>query len=289
MREPFDLLRVLITVAESANFREAAQKLKITQPGVTLKLRELESQQPLPIFSLEGKRKILTPFGRSLYQVAKKNAGQLERGIEELYRTYASPELLSVRIGGRVEVLDYIAPYLDFPGRIEFVGLSGSDAIAQIQRHTIDIAISYILPDSADLIAKKLFKSKAHFCIHSKLLKRKKPTLDLVKNRDFLRNTPCISFHREGHLIADWASHNGVEFSQLKVKYVAEDWRLVQSAVDRGEGFAILPFYVKSYSPEVERIEIPSTSVKELDYFAIYEPGLKKVDAFKRLLSFNRL
>ena len=78
----FDLFKVLIAVAESKNFREAAEKLQISQPAVTFKLRELESTQPLPLFSLEGKRKVLTHFRRSLYELAKKGTSDFERQID---------------------------------------------------------------------------------------------------------------------------------------------------------------------------------------------------------------
>src|ERR1035437_8708339 len=95
---PFELLRVLIAVGESRNFREAAEKLQISQPAVSLKLKELEAHQPLPIFSLEGKRKVLTHYGRSLYELAKSGAVGLEREIEGLHRVYSSEELLTIRI-----------------------------------------------------------------------------------------------------------------------------------------------------------------------------------------------
>src|ERR1700750_444160 len=102
MKTPsFDLLKVLITVAESRNFREAAETLQISQPGVSLKLKDLEAGQPLPIFTLEVKRKVLTHYGRALYELAKEGATTLERRIENLHRVYASPDLLTARIGGR--------------------------------------------------------------------------------------------------------------------------------------------------------------------------------------------
>lgn len=286
---PFELLRVLIAVGESRNFREAAEKLKISQPAVSLKLKELESHQPLPIFSLEGKRKVLTHYGRSLYELAKRGANGLERDIESLHRVYSSEELLTVRIGGRPEVLEYITPYLDFGGKLEFVGGSSKETVERLLRHEIDIAISHNPPDSAELIAKKLFSSKLAFGIHEKLLKKRKLSLDLVRDPAFLLNTPSVSYLRDGHLIAEWAEHAGVAFSDLNVRFVSEDLRTIRSLIEQGAGYGILPDYVQIHSSEVKRLELPSSLLSHLDFFAIFEAGLKKIKPFQSLLSFSKV
>ena len=69
-----ELWNVLIAVSESRNFRAAAEKLRISQPAVSFKLKELERHLPLPLFQLEGRRKVLTHFGRALSEVAKRHA-----------------------------------------------------------------------------------------------------------------------------------------------------------------------------------------------------------------------
>jgi DNA-binding transcriptional LysR family regulator len=286
---PFELLRVLIAVGESRNFLEAAEKLQVSQAAVSLKLKDLQARQPLPIFTLEGKRKVLTHYGRSLYELAKKGAVALEREIEDLHRVYSSENLLTVRIAGRHEVLEYMTPYFDFAGKIELVGASSQEALDRLLRHEVDIAISYSPPDSAELIAKKAFSSKVYFGVHEKFLKKRKLNLSLIQDQDFLLKTPCISYLRDGHLIADLAEHAGVAFSSLDVRYVSEDWRTVQYLIEQGAGYGILPGYVQVHSSEIQRIEVPGNILRHLDFFAIYESGLKKINAFHSLLAFSKI
>jgi len=38
------LLRALVAVGESSNFRQAAERLNLSQPAISQKLKELESQ-----------------------------------------------------------------------------------------------------------------------------------------------------------------------------------------------------------------------------------------------------
>jgi len=100
MKTPsLDLLRVLITVAEFAKLPRGRRDLADLQPGVSFKKsRSSRRSNPCPSFSLEGKRKVLTHYGRSLYELAKEGATTLERRIENLHRVYASVDLLTVRI-----------------------------------------------------------------------------------------------------------------------------------------------------------------------------------------------
>lgn len=239
----YDLLKVLIAVAESKNFREAARKLQLSQPGVSVKLKELEAQHPIPLFSIEGKRKVLTHYGRSLYEIAKTNSVLLENDIEFLLRSYAKPEKLVLRVGGRPDVLKYISPHLNFEGCLEFVNLSSSDAVEHLKRHDIDVAISYVLPDSTEFKAKKLFASKMCFCIHEKLLKKQTLDKHFFKNTDFLRTLPYISYRKHIDDVIRWRELMNLDWSEINRKYSIEDWQTVQNLVDEGKGFAIAPLY----------------------------------------------
>lgn len=285
----YDLLRVLIAVAESRNFREAAAKLHISQPAVSLKLRELEREQPLPLFSLEGKRKVLTHYGRSLYELAKAGTLDLERKIEGLHRNYGDPANLTVRIGGRYEILEFLAPMLDFEGCIDLVGVSSRQAIDKLLRHEVDIAIAWERPDSAEIQAKKLFASKAYLGIHENLLKRRRLTLDLARDPAFLRETPCISYLSSGHLITEWAESAGVAFGELRVSRVAEDWRTIERLIEQGAGYGIVPGYVPVHNPKVTRVELPVSVLPAYDFYALFETSLKRIKAFQPLLTFSRV
>lgn len=274
-------------MAESKNFNEAAAKLQISQPAVSFKLRELESQLPLPVFQLEGKRKVLTHYGRALYEVALKQAKGIEKSIEDLHRLYAQPESLTLRIGGRAEVLESIAPTLDFAGKIELVDLNSQEAVEKLQTHEIDIAISYKKPDSAEIIAKKIFQSSSCFVVHEKFLKKKKLGLELARDTKFLTETPCILYLRDGHVLADWMKHVKIPFESLQVRFVAEDWRTVQNLVDQGMGYALVPEYIKSFSKDVHRLELPTQVMPSYVFYALYEKGLKKIEPFKKVLEFS--
>ena len=68
---PLELLELLVAVAESRNLVEAAARVGLSQPAVSMKLKTLETQLPLPAFARHGKRKVLTHYGSELYLAAR--------------------------------------------------------------------------------------------------------------------------------------------------------------------------------------------------------------------------
>lgn len=80
-------LRILYISGKLQSFSAAAEELLITQPAVTMQIRELESYYNLKLFHRHGKRVELTEAGRVLYRYAKRIfdlAAQAERTVWEL-------------------------------------------------------------------------------------------------------------------------------------------------------------------------------------------------------------
>src|SRR4051794_33298155 len=97
------LLKILIAFAESKSLVAASERLGITQPAVSQRLSRLQAGLPQPLYAFEGRRKVLTHYGRALYELAKENEAHLVQGLENLNRRYSSGSGLVMRVGGRKE------------------------------------------------------------------------------------------------------------------------------------------------------------------------------------------
>ena len=282
---PMDLFQVLLTVSESKNFREAAEKLSISQPAVTFKLQALESYLPVPVFSLEGRRKVLTRYGQDLCEVVRNQTNLYKLNLEELNRQYDKPENSTLKIGGRIEVLEYLSNKIIFPGKIELMNLSNSLSTKMLSERKIDLAISYSPPDSTEIIAKKLFPSSSDFVISKKLLKKEKLNSSLISDKEFLKNTPSILYRNSGDILSEWVTHVGVTTAEMNVRYIVEDWRAVAYFVNQGIGYSIIPVYVETDPKETVRFKMTSEKMIPFIYYALYHKNLKKIEAFKEVLS----
>lgn len=281
-----DLLSALVVVAESPNLIEAAHRLGISQPALSMQLQKLERSLPQPIFGIEGKRKILTRYGRALYRASRRHLARLEVSVDRLNRVYASPESLTLTIGARRDFIHRVAPLIQFPGRIVFRNLPPAEAIEGLLSHSLDLAIHYQVPDSSELIAKALFTHGVRLTVHQKWLQGKKLTSELAKDPSFLTKTPALFYRGDGPLLGQWVESCGVQLKDLKCPYVCEDWTALMRLVETGAGWSIIPADIEARDPAVETCEIPAAVIAPVTYFALYHRELRKIPAYQNFLKF---
>ena len=89
MDKSLEQLKILVEVSRSKNFRDAANSLKLSQASITNNLKALEEQFSTPLFVLEGKRKVLTPFGKAISEVASRNLKKFEFDLTEAERLFS--------------------------------------------------------------------------------------------------------------------------------------------------------------------------------------------------------
>ena len=71
-------LQVFERVARRLSFTRAAEELYLTQPAVSMQIRQLEEAIGLPLFERLGKKIYLTQAGEELYQLSRSIAHQLD-------------------------------------------------------------------------------------------------------------------------------------------------------------------------------------------------------------------
>lgn len=71
-------LRILEAVVEHNSYTDAAKALFMSQPAISMQIKQMELQIDLPLFSREGKQVMLTEAGHELLHYAQKIRRQLE-------------------------------------------------------------------------------------------------------------------------------------------------------------------------------------------------------------------
>ncbi len=83
-------LKVFERVAKRLSFTRAAEELYLTQPAVSMQIKQFEEAIGLPLFERLGKKIYLTPAGEELYRLSKtisRNIDEAEQLVEELKGT----------------------------------------------------------------------------------------------------------------------------------------------------------------------------------------------------------
>jgi DNA-binding transcriptional LysR family regulator len=281
MKFSYDDLAVLVAAGESGSFREAAALLKVSQASVTNRLQELGRSFAVPILLAEGKKKVLSPFGRRVADAAKEAFGQLKLAIEEAERLHGDTTGIPVRIGCRAEVFAYALQFFPPETAYELVALGSADIGPALLHGRIDVGLTPTIPDSLHLLARPAFRSGADLVVHQALLKQGQRLH--WKDASFLKNTPALVYNEQGHLLAELCDRLNLPFSSLAIKAVAESWSTLAGLVGAGRGYAVLPSYVET-GPQVRRVPLPGGLGLEQEFSLLLRKAYKDVPIFRQIL-----
>lgn len=162
VRQPMDItlrqLKVFEAVARHQSFTKAAAALYLTQPAVSMQIKQLESIIGLPLFEQLGKRIYLTEAGRELYRYSRAIAAQLEEAkqvMEELKGIEQGHLLVTV-----ASTVNYFAARLlaafcrRYPGvRVNLDVTNRQGLLAQLDGNATDIVLMGRPPEGLALNA----------------------------------------------------------------------------------------------------------------------------------------
>jgi DNA-binding transcriptional LysR family regulator len=158
MHLTFRQLQVFESVARQQSFTRAAQELHLSQPAVSMQIKQLESAVGLPLFEQLGKQIHITEAGGVMRHFSRRIAGDLREAEE------AIEELKGIE-GGRLRIavattVNYFAARLlsrfckQYPGvRVSLDVTNRETVLHQLAENTADIVLMGQPPDGLDVEA----------------------------------------------------------------------------------------------------------------------------------------
>ncbi|HFC53685.1 MAG TPA: LysR family transcriptional regulator [Gammaproteobacteria bacterium] len=151
-------LKVFHTAARHLSFTRAAEELHLTQPAVSMQIKQLENSAELPLFEQLGKKIYLTAAGKELFDYARNILLQLEE-MEQVLE-----QMRGVR-AGRLDIsvattANYFATWLlaefsqnhpDVTIKLDVTNRAG--LLQQLEHNDKDLVIMGRPPEQRDLVA----------------------------------------------------------------------------------------------------------------------------------------
>ena len=165
----FRQIKVFEAVARHLNYSRAAEELHMSQPGVSIHVKQLEEHAGLPLFEQLGKRIYLTSAGDEMLRYSRAIIQQLKEADEAL------AALKGIR-GGRLNIAvisagDYFFPGIlaEFCRRYESVTVrltvnNRQEIVHLLEENTTDLAVLMRPPANPDMIAEP-FAPQPHVII----------------------------------------------------------------------------------------------------------------------------
>ena len=101
-------LRYVVAIANSGTFREAAEKMYVSQPSLSIAVRELEKELGFKIFRRTSSGTFLTRRGMEFYEKAQ----ELVKGFDVFQNQYANPEEEKTEFSIASQHYDFLPPLI---------------------------------------------------------------------------------------------------------------------------------------------------------------------------------
>jgi DNA-binding transcriptional LysR family regulator len=135
-------LQEFLTVAESANYTEAADQMYVSQSTLFKHIKTMEHELGVPLFEKSGRKIILTQYGRIFMPYAQRIVKEMASCTRELKLSMES-ELAMVRLGAEYRTHDLVKAFCELNDdyRVKVTGLS---ARKLLEEKKCDLAILMI-------------------------------------------------------------------------------------------------------------------------------------------------
>jgi DNA-binding transcriptional LysR family regulator len=165
MNYTFHQLRVFMSVVEKQSVTKAAEELNMTQPAVSIQLKNLQDQFDIPLTEVIGRKLYITEFGRELYQIAD-NILQEVANINyktQSFKGMLSGKLrLSVASTGKYVIPYYLKDFLKDNPNIDLIidVTNKTKVIESLEKNEVDFALISVMPEKLELMQEVLLPNK---------------------------------------------------------------------------------------------------------------------------------
>ena len=190
-------LQVFAKVVQLKSVTKASEELHMTQPAVSIQLKNFQDQFEIPLTEVVGRQLYVTDFGMEVYKMS-------ERVINEVYAINYKTMAYKGHLTGRlilsiVSTGKYVMPYFlsEFIKKNEGVDLimdvtNKSQVINSLQNNEVDFALVSVLPDALKVNNEVLLENELYLIGNSN---EKKPIKPITKSE--INKMPLI-FREEG-------------------------------------------------------------------------------------------
>jgi len=149
-------LRVFLVVTEKKSITLAARELNMTQPAVSIQLKNLQDQFDLPLTEVIGRKLYITDFGREIERIAIRVLDEVD-SIKDHSLRYRGILSGKLRIS-TVSTGKYIMPYFlrkflaEHPEvELEMDVSNKNKVLDELRKNEVDFALITVLPPDIDL------------------------------------------------------------------------------------------------------------------------------------------
>lgn len=234
-------LLIFLKITQTQSITKAAEELYLTQPAISIQLKNFQDQFDIPLTEVVGRKLYVTDFGKEIAIAAEKILDEVN-AIN--YKTMAYKGQLAGRL--KISIVStgkYVMPYFlsDFLKRHEGIELqldvtNKAKVVEHLEKNEVDFALVSLMPDNLPVEKEELMENKLYL-IGSNAQKFAQKEHDISILEDF----PLI--YREQGSATRKVMENFIADNKLSVKkkMALTSNEAVKQAIIAGLGYSIMP------------------------------------------------
>lgn len=234
-------LQIFLKITQIQSITKAAEELHLTQPAVSIQLKNFQDQFPIPLTEVVGRKLYITDFGKEIALAAEKILNEV---YAINYKTLAYQGSLSGRL--KISIVStgkYVMPYFlsDFmkinSGIDLFMDVTNkARVIENLELNEVDFALVSVLPNKLKVNRVELMSNRLFYVGSSDLKFKGTPN-----KKKLFEDLPLI--YREQGSATRNAMEIFIETNKLSVRKKIEltSNEAVKQAVVSGLGCSIMP------------------------------------------------
>jgi len=261
-------LQIFLKISETKSVTKAAEELHLTQPAVSIQLKNFQDQFEIPLTELVGRKIYITDFGKEIAEAA-------ENILNQVYAINYKSSVFSGQLAGKLKLAvvstgKYVMPYFlaDFVKQHPGVDLlmdvtNKGSVVGSLENNEVDFALVSIVPKSLNVEQLDLLQNKLYLVGRDEVNKTGSKS-----TKEIFENLPLI-FRERG----SGTRQTMVEFIEAHKIPVVKKLELtsneaLKQALMAGMGYSIMPLI--GIKNEIINGELKIIPVKELPIKTIW-------------------
>ena len=255
------LLRYFVALAEELHFGRAAVRLSISQPPLSVAIKQLEDQVQAQLFERNSKEVRLTAAGEHLLPRAKQiltltsQAAQettdVARGVRGHLRVGFVGSSLYRGVPQALEAFQKLHPQV----RVDMLELNSAEQLQELQQARLDLGLVHSVQPPEDIASLKLMDEAFMACLPDQHPLAQQEVINLAE----LKNERLILFLSQVSPVYHQRIYQMCQTHGFapEIRHEVRHWLSVLSLVSLGQGVAIAP-------ASLQRVGMPRVAFRPL-------------------------
>lgn len=241
MNYTINQLKIYAKIVQTQSVTKASEELHLTQPAVSIQLKNFQAQFDIPLTEMVGRKIFITDFGKEIAVAA-------ERILNEVYAINYKTLAYKGQLAGNLKISvvstgKYILPYFlsGFLKQHEGIELqldvtNKSQVIKSLENNEVDFSLVSVIPANMKLNKLELMQNKLYLIGNNE-----KKFKEKIYDKKIFETIPLI-YREEGsgtrHVMEKFILKNKLP---VKKKMELTSNEAVKQAVIAGMGYSIMP------------------------------------------------